>query len=221
MKLPEAERSTALSSAIHERNEEAKTWKTKFKQVNNPKANQLLESLKIRFGVEEVDEAFLEMLEKRNTQGQSQEEQMKALKAQLERESNEKKSLNEKLKASEIQQRERQRDEAILGALTKAGIHRNSADAKKIIITDAVYDGDTGKWTFDGKDLDGYVSEFAKDRPHFVDNPVKGGSGNSSSSNNGHGSGSADFISEAEYMAMSPEDQRANHKKAMVSMVKW
>lgn len=221
MALPEEEREAAYAATLHEKNTEAQSLRERLKKTS-PKALAIYEAMKAKFGVEDVNEEFLDMLQKQSTESMTLEQQMAQLKKNLEAEKANNAKLNEKLTATERSQRERDRDNQIVSALGVAKIRSDAMDdARKLIASDSEYDTETNSWKFGGKDLTAYVADFAKAKPYLVGNPVKGGNGDSSSSS-GSGNG-ADFISEEEYLKMSRDEQLKpeTRKRVHASMDRW
>ena len=222
MALPETERKDALAKAFHDKNQEAQSLRTKLKK-ENPKAMEIMERLKAEFGVDDVDDAFIENLKSASNKSMSMEERMKVMERALSKAQAEKDNLSSQLTQSEKKQLERERDGFILTELGKVGIRSDEMnDQMKLASINATYDADTQKWSFNGKDIATYATELAKAKPYLVGNPVKGGNGNSSASNV-HGAGAGDYISEADYMALTLEQQQAPamRAKARASMDKW
>lgn len=220
--LPEEARKEALAKAFHEKNTESQSLRTRLKK-ENPKAMEIMERLKAEFGVDDVDDAFIENLKSASNKSMSMEERMKVMERSLTKAQSEKEALSNQLTQSEKKQLERERDSFILTELGKVGIRSDEIqDQMRLASINATYDADTQKWTFNGKDIATYATDLAKAKPYLVGNPVKGGTGNSSASNV-TGAGADNFISEADYMALSLEQQRnpAMRAKARASMDKW
>jgi hypothetical protein len=220
--LPEEARKEAMAKAFHEKNTEAQGLRNRLKK-DNPKALEAYERLKAEFGVDELDDAFIESLKSATNKTMSMEERLKVMERSLAKANGDKEALSNQLTQSEKKQLERERDGLILSELGKIGIRSDEMqDQIKLASLSAVYDGDTQKWSFNGKDLAVYAGDLAKSKPYLVGNPVKGGTGNSGAPNVQGGSTDG-FISEAEYMAMTLDQQRSPEirAKARASMDKW
>ena len=220
--LPEAERQEALAKAFNEKNTENQSLRTRLKK-ESPKALEIFERIKAEFGVEDVDDAFIDSLKSASNKSMSMEERLKTMERTLDKEKAEKIKLNEQLSQSEKRQLETERDRMILSEFGKVGIRPDEMqDQIKLASLNATYDGESQKWSYNGKDISTYATELAKSKPYLVGNPVKGGNGNSSASNV-QGEGVKDFISEAEYMALTLDQQRSPEirARARASMDKW
>lgn len=220
--LPEEARQEALAKAFNEKNTENQSLRTRLKK-ESPKALEIFERIKAEFGVDDVDDAFIDSLKSASNKSMSMEERLKAMEKALEREKGEKNQLNEKLTQSEKRQLETERDRVILSEFGRVGIRTDEMqDQIKLAGMVATFDGEAQKWSYNGKDIASYATELAKAKPYLVGNPVKGGQGNSAAPNIG-GEAVKDFISEAEYMALTLDQQRTPEirARARASMDKW
>jgi len=220
--MPEEARKEAMAKAFHEKNAEAQGLRNRLKK-ESPKALEIFERIKAEFGVEDVDDAFIESLKSATNKTMSMEERLKVMERSLAKANGEKEALSNQLTQSEKKQLERERDGLILAELGKIGIRSDEMqDQIKLASLSAVYDGDTQRWSFNGKDLAVYAGDLAKAKPYLVGNPIKGGTGNSNASNV-QGAGANGFISEAEFMAMSLDQQRTKEVRDRVhaSVDKW
>jgi len=223
MALPEDKRAEALIEFKRKTNDENKSLRDRLK-VQNPKAMAVYEGLRAKFGLEDVTDEFLDQLAKTSSDSMTAEQRIKALETTLANERKGSESLKAELGATKKMQLEKERDAMILGELAKIGVRGDAmVDAQRIVALESSYDGDTGKWLFNGGDVSTYMATFAKSKPYWIGNPVKGGNGNSSSSSNGHSQGDENFISEADYMALSDAERQTPEirKKASYSIDKW
>lgn len=218
--LPEEARAEALAKAFNEKNTENKSLRDRLKKAN-PRALELYDKMKEKFGVDDIDDEMLETLYARSQSGVTLDQQVKALTAKLEKEKKEKEQLMNDFSVTKRKSLERERDTQVMAELGKVGVRGDAmVDAQRIVSLDAELQED-GAWLFAGKSLSEYMVDFAKAKAYLLGNPFKGGSSDSSQSNGGRTS--PDFISEAEYLALSPEEQRSPEirKKAAASMDKW
>lgn len=218
-----AEEQEVFRGEIHKRNEENKSLRERLK-TQSPKAVAAYEALRARFGVEEIDETFLDQLQQKTAEGLTAAEQVKALKASLEKESMARKEAEKRLSSASIAQRERERDGRILDAVGKAGVRPEaSSKACKLIAMESTFDDVTGAYLYNGKSLSEYMDDFRRENQYMIANPIGGGAGDSRASTSGGGSSDADFISEDDYLKLTPTEQRSKEVRARVakSMDKW
>jgi hypothetical protein len=204
------EQQDAITKRLAKVNEEAKGLRTKVKQTED-----IVGKIKTRFNVDTLDDAFFDSLQKSSADKLTIEQR-------LETERKERLQLQSKLEGMTQMQREKSRDEQIIQALSKVGVRSDAiSKALKLISLDSDYAD--GEWSFDGKPLDLYMTTWAKENAYFLGNPVKGGNGDSKAPNGAHNGSDPNFITQEEYLAMSPEVQRRPdvQKRAMASMANW
>lgn len=210
-----------LTAEVHKRNEENQSLRARLKTVS-PKALAIYDRLREGLGKDDIEDSDIEDILGANTGKSALEQRLGSLERSLKQRDDSLRQVSEKLADSEKRNREKQRDDAIRAELEKLVIPGALASSVLIANASASYDEDSGKWTFGGKNAADAAAQIVKDNPWLKRNNVGGGNGNSSEPNAANRE-VPDFISEEEYMKMTPAQQQDPKVRERVhrSMDRW
>jgi len=212
--LSESQRALILGE-LSKKNGEAQSLRTRASG-----SEAVLAKLKARFEVDNIDDAFLDNLQKVSGDKLTADEQIKQLQRKLALEAEAKTKLSSEVEGLTKSQRERLRDADVMDGIGKLGLRSEALSAaRKLATLDASYDAETGKWAYDGKTLETYLAGFAKEHAYLLTNPVKPGvtpPGSVKVEGGVH-----QVISRADYEAMSPAERQANLKAINASVATW
>lgn len=161
-----------LKAATHKANQEAQSLRGRAKG-----SEELVAKLKARFEVEELDDAFLDNLQRLPAEKMTAEERLKALERKHAEALKERDQYREQLTSTSKKVAEKSRDEAVLSALGKLGVRPDALEAARKLAALDASQNEEGVWTFDGKELEAYLQDFAKAHSYLLANPVAPGPG--------------------------------------------
>lgn len=204
------EQQAVVTDRLSKTNAEAKGLRDRLKAHED-----LHGKIKSKFGVESIDDTFLESLKINASKAGEKETELTELRKQMA-------GLRANFDNMTKAQQQAKLNEAITASLGKIGVRPDAiVNATKLISLNGNLN-EAGEWEFDGMPLDKFIVEWSKQNQYMIGNPVKPGNGNSGESNNGH-EAVKDFLSAEEYLAMPREKQLSPEiaKRANASMHLW
>lgn len=180
-----------------------------------------LAKVKAHLGVDDITDEFLAEQEAKAQEKLSVTEKLKAAERKLAEKDLALAKLNGDLGAMTAAQRQRARDEEVIGAMGKLGLRPEAIDAaRKLITIDAAYDAESGSWKYGNADLESYLTKWKADNAYLLANPAAPGTQRPGQPATPAVPAAGRFT-KAQYEAMSAAERKVHKAAILASVPTW